>query len=203
MTWTKNKIKEGFDKFYQEHGRYPTALEIDAYAGLPSSRQIQRRFGGLPKLRQELDLGTLDFTKGSVRSQTAQYIGKRGLDFEKAVRKILVDKFGEVFVHEQKPFNDYAGRLDFFVYAKNNKFGIDVFFASDEHNLVGCINSKQRLYKRFSDKLILLQLNPGIDQKVIDQYLSNKKNALPSNIAVLSLDKFLVFLKTIRPLHVS
>ncbi|MDP3935272.1 MAG: hypothetical protein Q8Q46_03600 [Candidatus Giovannonibacteria bacterium] len=174
MTWTKNKIKEGFDKFYQEHGRYPTALEIDAYVGLPSSRQMQRRFGGLPKLRQELNLDTLDFTKGSVRSQTAQYIGKRGLDFEKVVRKILVDKFG-----------------------------IDVFFASDRHNLMGCINSKQRLYKNFVDKLILLQLNPKIDQKIIDQYLSNKENALPSNASVLSLDKFLEFIQTIQPLQVS
>jgi len=46
MAWTKNKIKDGFDKFYQEHGRYPTALEIDEYADLPSSRQIQRRLAG-------------------------------------------------------------------------------------------------------------------------------------------------------------
>lgn len=210
MAWTKNKIKEaknkikeGFDKFYQEHGRYPTALEIDEYASLPSSRQIQRRFGGLQNLRKELGLDTLNFTKGSIRSQSAQYIGKRGLDFEREIRKILINKFGEVFVHEQKPFNDYAGRLDFFVYAKNNKFGIDVFFASYKHSLIGCINSKQRLYKNFADKLILLQLNPKIDQKVVDQYLSNKKNTLPSNVSVLSLNKFLKFIQTIQPLQVS
>ncbi|OHA45886.1 MAG: hypothetical protein A3A80_04405 [Candidatus Terrybacteria bacterium RIFCSPLOWO2_01_FULL_44_24] len=45
--WDLEKIKQGFDLFYKENGRYPTTFDVDDYKYLPSSRQIQRNFGGL------------------------------------------------------------------------------------------------------------------------------------------------------------
>ncbi len=200
MTWSEQKIKEGFEQFFKEHGRYPTAREIDKYSLLPSSRSIQRLRGGLEEIRRKLGLPIINFTKGVARSAKAKAVGIRGLAHEKQIRQILLDKFGEIFVHEQKPFNDYEGRLDFYVYTKSENFGIDVFYPSDRDNLMGCINNKQRLYQNLTYKLILLQVNPQLTQKDIDQYLFTKKKQLPSNILIFSLNTFLNFINHLEPL---
>lgn len=202
MTWSDQKIKEGFERFFKEYGRYPTAREIDKFPFLPSSRSIQRIRGGLKEVRRKLGLSIVNYTEGAVRSAKAKSVGTRGLTHEKQIRQILLNKFGEIFVHEQKPFNDYEGRLDFYVYSKNENFGIDVFYPSDQDNFTGCINNKQRLYKNVAHKLILLQANPQITQKDIYQYLATKKNPLPSNILVFSLDTFLNFINSLEPLKV-
>lgn len=203
MAWTEQKIKEGFESFFKEHGRYPTAHEIDRYSRLPSSRQIQRRFGGLEEIRKTLGLQITNFTKGAVRSAKAKAVGDRGLVSEKQIQQILLNKFGETFVHEQKPFNNYErGRLDFYVYTKQESFGIDVFYPNDKDSFIGCINSKQRLYKKLTHRLILLQVNPQITQKDIDQYLYTKKKILPSNMLVFSLTTFLNFIDGLEPLKI-
>jgi hypothetical protein len=49
-TYSIEELRNGFEHFYQENGHYPTAPEIDRCKYLPSARQIQRNFGGLPKL---------------------------------------------------------------------------------------------------------------------------------------------------------
>ena len=50
--WTTERIKDGFERFRKENGRLPIASEIDSLEYLPSARQIQRKFGGLEKLRE-------------------------------------------------------------------------------------------------------------------------------------------------------
>ena len=47
---TLKSVKNGFEKYYSLNGRYPTALEIDRCEYLPSSRQIQRNWGGVKKI---------------------------------------------------------------------------------------------------------------------------------------------------------
>ena len=44
IKWDLNKIKAGLEDFYNLNNRYPSALEIDKYPLLPSSRQVQRKF---------------------------------------------------------------------------------------------------------------------------------------------------------------
>lgn len=201
IIWTEDKIKEGFNKFFQKHGRYPKVQEIDVFDSLPSSKQLQRRFGGVRVLREKLGLPILDYTKGEERSNMASIIGKRGVEAEKATRLILIEHFGEMFVHEQKPFNDYLGRFDFFVYGKNKKFGVDVFFSSDYNSLVRCINQKERTYKNVDYDLILLQANPEISQDTINNFIIKKKRALKSNVVVLSYQGFREYIKKIEPIR--
>src|SRR5437870_8408763 len=81
--WTKENLLSGLNKFYSEFGRYPTALEIDTYEYLPTSRHIQRAFGGLVRLRSELGLEIADYTKGQTRSAMATLIGQRGNKLER------------------------------------------------------------------------------------------------------------------------
>ncbi len=62
--WTVNKIRDGFEKFYELHSRYPTAHDIDDFHLLPSSRQIQRKFGGLTNLRKVIGLEIVNYGRG-------------------------------------------------------------------------------------------------------------------------------------------
>lgn len=200
ITWTIEKIREGFKRFFEENKRYPTTIDIDKCNYLPSSRQIQRRWkGGVRQLRQELNLTETDFTKGKLRSDTATYIGSRGINKEREIQKILIDRFGEICVHEQKPFNNYSGRFDFVVYGKNKKFAVDVFFPIHKNSLTGCINSKQRLYKEINFDVILLQANPEIQQEQLDSLAISKENQLSKNIILLSIENFLKYIEKIEP----
>jgi hypothetical protein len=56
--WEIEELRAGLENFNTEHGRYPTAPEIDTYPYLPSARTIERRFGGVIGLRKTLGLDT-------------------------------------------------------------------------------------------------------------------------------------------------
>lgn len=195
ITWNENKIKEGFQKFFNEYGRYPMALEVDNYPFLPSSRQIQRRFGGLPSLRRLLGLKIQNYGKGRKRSETADLIGNRSLRFENNIKEFLI------CVHEQKHFNNTSKkRLDFFVYAKNRKFGVDVFYPKDYHSFVGCINSKMKNYTKTIFEIILVQINSSLSDHYITVLTQKKKTEWNPLIKIMTEKKFLDFISFIDPL---
>jgi hypothetical protein len=208
IKWTLEKIKAGFEAYYKEYGRYPTTHEVDAYHGLPSARQIQRRFGGLPTLRAQFKLtGPQDFTKGDYSSERARTIGKRAAKTEQAIYTYLVEHFGKPFVHREFLFNDdRRTRTDFFVYCKgadvksaksdNGGFLIDVFFPKDRFNFAGCLNSKMRTYvdaTALTHPIIFLMMNPDISEQEIERYITNKKNKLMAHQHVMTFNQFKVF----------
>lgn len=200
VKWTLDNIRQGLDDYQKAYGRYPSALEIDKFDLLPSSRQIQRKFGGLVKLREPLGLLDLDYTKGEIRSDSARKTWERGVDSEKLIYELLLSKFGEMFVHAQKPFPNYKGRFDYFVYTKGYKFGVDVFFADESHSFAGCVNTKQRVYKNISSDVILLSVNDFFNQEAIDKFVKNKTNQLARNIKVMTLEGFKNFLSRLEPI---
>ncbi len=102
IKWTESIIRAGVERFIIEEGRPPTAVDFDGTPYLPSSRQVQRAFGGLAALRQQLGYVDLDFTKGQLRGEIAVRAGKRGMAAENVLEPILVAKFGEAYVHTQK-----------------------------------------------------------------------------------------------------
>ncbi len=110
--WTIPKIKDGLEKFFKENNHYPTVYEIDSCPYLPSARHIQRSFGGMEKVREELGLQITHYGKGLTRSQKAYDVGIRGKNIENEVEPVLVGKFGEIFVHTQKRINNISA--DFF-----------------------------------------------------------------------------------------
>lgn len=193
--WDLAKIKAGLERFYATHQRYPTATEIDTFDYLPSSRQIQRRFGGLPALRTELNLaGPKDFTRGEYSSDRARTINKRAHQLEKEVYQYLVKRFGQICVHREYFFtDDRRNRTDFFVYHKNGAFSVDVFHPRDRRNLLGCLNSKMRTYrraKRLQYPVIFLMMNAAITEDEVASLLANKKNKLLANQQVMNLKQF-------------
>ena len=88
--WSLEQLKVGFLKFRELYGHYPTAHEIDVFEFLPSSRSIQRRFGGLVELRKTLELkSSSDFRTGTHSSKRAKKINERAYKTEKKYMSIL------------------------------------------------------------------------------------------------------------------
>ena len=147
-TWDPVKIKSGIDEFIAKHGVMPTSSDFINSNHLPSARQIQRTYGGLSNLRKQLGYKEHDFTKGKLRKEIAREGNMRGLTAEDAFEPILISKFGEPFVHVQKRY--YKGsknRYDFFVYAKNHTFGVDVFTTKRLEYVTNNVRHKISRYK--------------------------------------------------------
>lgn len=197
--WTFEDLESGFQQYYKLHKRYPTSHEIDEFEFLPSSRSIQRRFGGLVELRKSLELKDTsdDFRTGEYSSQRAKKINERAHKLEKQVYDYLVDNFGVEFVHREHFFtDDRRTRTDFFIYSKNSNFSVDVFYPSDKHNFIGCLNSKMHTYgskTMLQYPVIFLQMNDDIKQEEIENILKRKKNKLLKYQSVMNLNEFKKF----------
>jgi hypothetical protein len=200
ITWTLEKIKEGLEKFHNLYNRYPTAYDVDDFEFLPSSRQIQRRFGGLVNLRKILNLAVKNYTKGKSRSLTVTKINIRGKKYENVVFKLLLSRIGEKFIHVEKPIdyeNEYnsKNRFDFYVYAKPNNFAIDVFGASSDRGLINIFNIKEKKYRK-----VVMENNEGlyfiyfsennINAERIRNWINGRHNKLLPNWKIISLNEF-------------
>ncbi len=203
-SWARDEVKAGLEHFFKERGRYPSALEIDAYPYLPSSRSIERRFGGLVSLRKELAIpGQTDLRSGAHSSSRARTINTRAHALEKDVYETLCGRFGKEFVHPEYFFmDDRRSRADFFVYDACNGFCVDIFYPATRHSLVGCLNSKLRKY--ISEMMrqypvIFLQMNHSLPQKTLDELIAQKKKKLPPGQTLMGWPTFVEFIKTRKP----
>lgn len=147
--WTKESIKLAFEDFLTEHGRLPTAPEIDSSSHLPSSRQIQRKFGGLRVLRAELGYEDTDFGSGKSRSIMAAANNTRSINSERLLEKELISIFGELFVHTEKFYGVGKNRVDFLIYTQDGNFGVDIFTTETKRDLQKNINIKVDKYLDF------------------------------------------------------
>lgn len=196
--WTKEDIREGFERFRIEHGRLPTSPEIDKLDYLPSSRQIQRKFGGLEQLRAILGYKDTHFGKGAFRSEIANRTGTRGRDAELALEKILREKFGEVFVHTERIFDNSKNRVDFYVYSPGGNFGIDIFYTETMRDLQKNINIKIDKYTKFPHKLYFVVGNETFTQTELDDYMAQKRKVLPDNIRIVNLQELAFLIGPMR-----
>lgn len=206
--WTLEELKSGFEHFYNKNNRYPTTPEIDAYQYLPSSRSVQRRFGGALELRKELGIaGQHDFRTGEHSSLRAELINKRAHEMEHSVYELLINQFGKEFVHREYFFtDDKRTRADFFVYGSGSGFCVDVFYPRDKHNLIGCLNSKLKKYQSEYMRqypIIYLQMNSELPQDELDRIIKNKKNQLSKGEELMSLDSFKEFCRSRKPLRLN
>ena len=199
--WTIEKIKIGFKSFYNEFGHYPTAYEIDRYAKLPSSRQIQRVFGGLVEIRKMLSLKETDFTKGEFSSKRALKITRKASTANIEVYSYLVKTFGVDYV--QKDYNlgdDKRNRIDFHVINKKGDFLIDIFVPSNTRTLIGCLNSKLKTYGELNIDLpiIFLMMNDSITSQKLGDIVSNKKSKLRHRQQVMTFEDLKSYCNSIK-----
>lgn len=189
--WTIEKIKIGFEHFIREYGRLPRAHEIDSLTDLPSSRLIQRKFGGLEALRKELGYKDLHFGKGKFRSTIADEVNTRGRKCEDELQCYLSNHFGEVFVHSEKMLVKSKVRVDFYVYTPEANFAVDIFYPSTLRTLQSNVNIKAKKYTHHSIPIYLISANDSIPQSDLDTYSTAKVVPLPKNISLVSLKKFI------------
>ncbi|MAG12590.1 hypothetical protein CL630_02135 [bacterium] len=206
--WQIKDLKRGFEKFYEIHGHYPASHEIDTFEHLPSSRSIQRKFGGLVRIREELGLSTsFDLRAGEHSSKRAKEINARAHKIEKEIHDYLVGIFGIEFVHREHFFtDDRRTRTDFFVYCENGNFSVDVFFPKNKRNLTGCLNSKMRTYKNISMlqyPVIFLQMNSEMSDEEVCETLARKKNKLHKYQRVMNLGEFKEFCEERNSQHAT
>lgn len=187
--WSEEKIKAGFDIFIKEHQRLPTAAEIDESPHLPSSRAIQKRYGGLVVLREKLGYAKHHFGRGDARSEIALAAKARNDAVRTELESWLLEQFGIPAVTVEYT---YLGkyRVNFYIQTDSGNFAVDVFFAKTIRTLQSNINLKMKKYHCFEKPLYLVSANPEISTRQISTYCKRRKSPLPEHIQLLSLQKF-------------
>ncbi len=191
--WTIDKIEKGILEFFDRYHKYPTTLDFDKVDFLPSSRLIQRNFGGIVKLKEVLKINDVkNCSKGEYRSKIAKAIYNESVEYEQIFYKFLITKFPEISVHEHKILRPGHICCDFFIYTSTNKgFAIDIFYAKDTFSLTGVVNIKCKRYATLNFPIYFILVgNNFIKQCDIDVLLYNKKNMLPNNIKVITEEEF-------------
>jgi len=191
--WTKDQILAGLQHFYSINKRYPTALEIDDFEYLPSSRSIQRTYGGLVALRKELIPESYsDYTQGKYRSSIAKETWYRATKYEEEFYDFLCSHFDSVAIHEHKIMRPGNISSDYYVYLdEDNGVVIDLFYAKDIHSLRGVLNIKKNRYQSLPYKTIFVLVgNDELGVDVIRKLVQRRKIPLPSNILVDSEANF-------------
>jgi hypothetical protein len=193
IKWTTEVIKEGVARYLKEEGRLPTSRDFDLMPYLPSARQIQRMYGGLPTLRTLIGLEDIDYTKGDLRRAIASKGYTDGLDAEERLEAILIEKFGEPYVHTQKRYGLHLkNRYDFFVYCKEECFAVDVFTTGRPEYISINIRHKINKYKSIGPFTIYFVVAGEHTEINIDKAIKSLKilETLP-NVAVRSEQAFL------------
>ncbi len=193
--WTLAEISAGLEYFKELNGRYPSALEIDAFEYLPTSRSLQRTYeGGLVGIRTTLGFeeSQLDYTKGALRSEKAKSTYKNAVDYEYDFYAFLISIIPEVQVHEHKILRPGNVCCDFFIYTSGKSgFAIDIFYAQDLQSLRGVVTIKTKRYANVNCKTFFVLVgNHEIPQEMIDSHIANKKDTFPGHLSVLTETNF-------------
>jgi hypothetical protein len=203
LKYTINVLKEGFKRFFDEHGHYPSSNEVDACPYLCTSKQIQRKFGGIYKLRELLDIKDSDYAHGEHRKKIGESINKLAISSELQVAEFLNNKFGVICVHEEKKYGTGRNRVDFFVYAKPN-FAVEVFNTYTIRNLAINLNMKLHKFRDFTDILYFVVTGAEFRQSEIDKLILRKNKVyLMPNMKCVTFNKFKEECKSISPLKVE
>lgn len=191
------------DNFKEKYGYYPKATDYTKENLLPDARTLQRKFGGLKKIRQIIQPeGETDYTKGKTRSNKALETMIRSQKYEHELYLLLQNKYNKpsqnIFV-EREPvltrpdfeINFGYKRADIAIHnysgdEKETQF-IDFFYPSNEYSFKGCVRHKYNKIKdlAYNINIIYVCVNPEFTQEKIDSFY-RPKNCPP----ILSLDSF-------------
>lgn len=191
--WTLENIKKGFELFICENNRQPTPSEINAADYLPSCRQIQRIFGGLPQLRELLGYEDIYLSKGKHRSRIAQESNKKSRESETRLRDIILcERFHKPFVHIERPIDEARKtRVDFYVFNPVENFAVDIFTTETYHDLESNVYIKLREYFHLKEKIYFVVSSEKLTEGDVSLFVSRKAEKFPSNIKLISLNCFL------------
>ena len=178
--YSKEQIINSIQEFIKKNGKEPSSHDFTLENNLPNKKTIERRWGGLTVIRKEMGL-YVDHRTGVKRTDLANQINERSIDWNQKIYKKLLTYFKEPFVHKESSiFDDRRNRTDFKVYGKK-VFLVDIFYPKDRYSLQGCVRLKSNKYpdslKSYMgnnfDKVIFLNLNEGVPNNVLcEEYFS-------------------------------
>lgn len=204
VSWTIDNIICGFKNFFEQNQRWPVAVDMRFCPYLPNVKTLERKFGGIKRVRLIMGLEKVDYRIGETRSEIAKVIGQRGFQVEEDLYKILINRFHEPFVHCQsrEVIEKIRLNLDFVIYHKSGKFAVDVFYPdSDYYRFAGNLSMKYSTYKKFPYILFLVVANVDIEERNIEKYLdSEKRKNFNSKLITLTYKSFLNQINFFRPL---
>ncbi len=180
VSWTLDNVLEGFKEFYKQNERWPVHTDFTSCTYLPSVKTIERSFGGIRKVREQLGITNTDLRTGNDRTEVMKRIWKRGLSAEEDLYKYLIKVFHEPYVHSQSRFiiGEQTLRVDFLIFHKLGRFAIDIFYPENNpNNYSSNISAKYRIYQNFPIPIYLCIANPAITMNEIT------KNITSSDIA--------------------
>lgn len=179
---TKDDCLNAMDQFKAIHGHYPSSIELDKSDFLPSAKTVQRKFGGLKKLKQELGIDEpvlrqkLDINNFHSKVDIMTILSKKYQP--EAIQRFPDELNVELKINVNKSVsNNIAHNITY----------IDFLYPSDKKSFIGCVNAKQNKLGFFEEgRILLIVMNKHISQKDIDTFMETKKNKMPDNIKVLA-----------------
>lgn len=195
VSWTLENVLEGFKHFHKLHGRWPIHQDLLNCDYLPTTKTLQRKFGGIVEIRKALGIDNPHFNSGKTRSDRSHILWERSFHSEEEIYLKLVALFHEPFVHNQGRIQleeGKSGRADFIVYYQKGKFLVDVFFPDSEYIrfMNNCVQ-KSRTYQNINNLIFCVVSNPKITALDIEKYTSHVKNVINKNIRFLTEQNFL------------
>lgn len=192
LEWKLVEVQKQIRKFHSDNGRLPTVHDIDLSDQFPSVRTIQRKWGGLEKVKSDMGYVDVSYSKGKLRGVIASRIGRAGEEFETKIEDLLVNYFGEVFVHVEKKFRSITEdkrplRVDFFVYNQTNNFAVDTFHTGSYKDLMKNVNIKFKKYSNLAPiPVYFVVMGSNFKQKNITNLLERKTGVIPDNCLVMN-----------------
>ncbi len=199
--WALPLLGKAFDRFFAENGHYPSALEIDSCPYLCTSRLIQLKFGGIQNLRKKLNINFTSYGEGEHRKALWKKAGKLSLEGEHTIGRFLIERYGEICVHEEKRYGEGLNRLDFYIYAKPN-FAVEIFNTSTIHGITGNLNAKLKKYIDFPYILFFVVTGGKFSQSQIDRVISQRQaDIMKGTMKCMTQECFISYcLQNIQPL---
>jgi hypothetical protein len=194
------RLGQSFEMFKQDHGRYPNSYEIvtgNKYV-FPSAKTLDRRFGGVKKVRELLGLEITNYTAGEHRSKMLkETLLPRAQESEGEFYKKLLKIVPKTSIHQQESYSFNIKVLsDFILDLPKSRIGVDVFYANSYRSMSGCVSAKERKLKRVSDtNVFLLSVSDRVSDDDIKKYIQRRKAPLAENITIMTGEAFLKYLQ--------
>lgn len=201
----KIMIRDQWESWKELNGRYPTCVDIDNDFSLVTTKTIQRRFGGVTKLRKELGYTVTDYTMGEVRSAVASQAISESVISERKLSCFLYEYFGKrPNVCLWETYTERSNfKSDFGVYYKDGgHFFVDIFYARSLQSVKGCILAKMKKIEASETKEVvyLVCSNENITQGQLEAVRRGKKKDVPTNVVFITLGEFKKEIEKYRPL---
>ncbi len=194
VAWTLENVLSGFKEFYRLNKRWPIGNDLPLCPYLPNVKTLERKFGGIVKIRQILGLDNPHFNRGVMRSERAGRIFSRAFTVEQQLYSELVIRFHEVFVRNQSRVvvhESKSVRVDFLVFHASGRFAVDIFFPDQEKNrFASNVTAKYKIYRGFPGLLYLVVANPKIETLVLENNMVHAKAERNNCTKLLTLQEF-------------